>query len=47
MLLLPILLADAAKQAAGWGIVAGGIVIAAALICFPWKRKSPLADEPR
>jgi hypothetical protein len=43
----PILLADAAKQAAGWGVVVGGIVIAAALICFPWKRKSPLPEEPK
>jgi hypothetical protein len=44
---LPLLLADAAAQGIGWGITAGGIIISIALICFPWKRKSPLPEEPK
>jgi hypothetical protein len=44
-MLLPILLADNTQLAIGWGIVAGGIIISAALVCFPWKRKSPLPEE--
>jgi hypothetical protein len=40
-----LLIADAASQGIGWGIVAGGIIISVALIGFPWKRKSPLPEE--
>jgi hypothetical protein len=43
--MLPILLADTTQLAIGWGITAGGIIISIALICFPWKRKSPLPEE--
>jgi hypothetical protein len=43
--MLPILLADAAKLAIGWGIVAGGILIGAAAVAFPFKRKSPLPED--
>ena len=42
---LPFLLADSTQLAIGWGITAGGIIISIALICFPWKRKSPLPEE--
>jgi hypothetical protein len=42
---LPFLLADTTDLAIGWGITAGGIIISIALICFPWKRKSPLPEE--
>ena len=44
---LNLLLADATQLAIGWGITAGGIIISIALICFPWKRKSPLPEEPK
>jgi hypothetical protein len=44
---MPLLLADATQQAIGWGITAGGIIISIALITFPWKRKSPLPEEPK
>jgi hypothetical protein len=46
-MLLPFLLADTTDLAIGWGITAGGIIISIALICFPWKRKSPLPEEPK
>jgi hypothetical protein len=46
-MLLPILLADTTDLAIGWGITAGGIIISIALITFPWKRKSPLPEEPK
>ena len=47
LMLLPFLLADTTDLAIGWGITAGGIIISIALICFPWKRKSPLPEEPK
>ncbi len=40
-----LLAADPAKLGMGWGIAAGGIIVGIALVCFPWKRKSPSPDD--
>jgi hypothetical protein len=46
MTILALLLAQsAAKLGMGWGIAVGGIVIGAALVCFPWKRQDPTPEE--
>ncbi len=42
---MPLLFADAAQLAIGWGIVVGGFLIGGALVCFPWKRLRPKTDD--